>query len=608
MKTKSVLKVTVVVVTLLVLSMYFATTGSETLSSSPFAPPASSSTNNSSGAFYLAVDSYGSYTVNLNPFSTAALTPAGYTGLSLVFSPLMYLMNGEPIQPGLATSYSYASNLTSVTFTLRSGVDYSNGQPFNASDVVFSFHFIMSNPAIDVHGLSKIVKSVVAKSSTSVTFNLNNTAYSNLYAIVSQPILYPGQWANITNPSTAIVINPIGTGPYVASSITSSQFVFTWNSHYYFTGSHIPEIIMPSYPNVGAQANALVAGDINWLSGSFDADAPTWATQSANHFYFYPASGFLMLYLNTKMWPFNNSYVRTAIAYAVNRQVLSNESLQPPASNFVMPVLSNYLTSSFLAKYPNGNVYTYNTSYAASLMEKAGFHLSNGKWEAANGTQPSITLSGNGAAANVVANLNEMVTELTNFGFKANTYLPSGAIFYANLFAGNFSAGMGFLADTINPIAGLNTAFNGNYYEPIGTRAVGDYSRFVNASLTQNITLASQQASLSAQQPYIQNALYILINQTPSIPIAESISQNEFNTTGYTGINETSFKDALYSNSYGPVVSIAVPLVGVHAAVAKSTTPATPIIDYVAAIIVVIVVIAGVASYMVSRRKKEKGE
>ena len=604
MKANTTIMAAVTAVLILALSMLFVPINSGGMSGYSYAPQATGNST-SNNTFYLAVDSYGSFTANLNPFSAVALQPYGYTGLSLVFSPLMYLMNGQSPQPGVATSYSYSPNLTAITFHLRTGVEYNNGQPFNASDVLFTFNYIMAHHAIDSQGLHNFVKSVAA-SGNNVTFYLNDTAYTDLYSIMSQPMLYPAEWQNVNDPQNLTLTDPVGTGPFVASSVTSNGFTFTWNSHYYYTGAHLSTIVLQSYPTVTAEANALAAGSINWLSGAFDAQAPSWAAQNSTHFYFAPPSGFLMLQLNNNIWPLNNSNFRAAIANVFNRTALSNESLQPPAQNFVVPALNNYLTPSFLKQYPNGAVYTKNLSLATTLMEKAGYHLSGGQWLNATGVQATITLSGNGAAANVVANLNHMVTELTNFGIKAKTYLPSGAIFYSNMYQGNFSAGMGFLASTINPIGALNVSFSNYWHVPSGTSAKGDYSRFNNTSFTQNITLAARQTSLSGQQPYIDNALRVLINQTPAIPIAESVSQNEFNTAGFSGVNQTLFKDALYSNSFGPVVGISVPLVSVHFNPTKPSSSPLSVTDYAIIGGIVAVVIIGAAIGVSRRGKKEE--
>lgn len=580
--------------------------------SAPSFSAAASTSNNttSNGVFYLAVDSYGSFTPNMNPFSGISAYPYETTAISLVYSPLMYLMNGEPAQSGLATSYSYSNSNLNLTFTLRNNVEYSNGASFSASDVVFTFNYIMNHSKIDYQGLSSFITAVKQTGTNKVSFTLSDTAYTDLYKIMSQPIVYPSQFKNVTDPYNLTMTNPIGTGPFVAKSITSSQFEFTWNSHYYYTGSHLTTLVIPSYPTVTAEANALSSGNINWLSGAFEADAASWASQNSSHFYFTPPSGMLMLWINNLKWPMNSSDVRSAVSYVLDRQVLSNESLQPPSANYVIPALSNYLSPSFLAKYADGAYYTLNLTKAANYMKAAGFTKgSDGYWQAANGTEITMTLSCNGAAANVVANLNTIKTELDNFGIHANLYTPSGAIFYSNIYDGNYSAGIGFVPSTINPIGALNESFSSYWLVPAGTSAVGDFARYNNATVTHDLAMAARQSTLAGQQQYISNALSILLNQTPSVPVAMSISQNEFNTYGYNGVNQTSFKDALYSNTFG-LISIAVPLTPVHLASSSSTTSGSGLTtaDYVYIGVGVVVIIAAVVGGVTLSRRRKKEE
>ncbi|QRF75845.1 antimicrobial peptide ABC transporter periplasmic binding protein SapA [Thermoplasmatales archaeon] len=600
-------RVVVLLIAVMSVLMAIVPLGTSASSEPLYSSFAGTNVTSNTSVFYLAVDSYGSFTPNLNPFSGIASEPYETTAISLVYQPLMYLMNGEAPSPALATSYSYSSNLTNITFTLRSNVEYSNGASFGPSDVLFSFNYIMSHPNIDFQELTSFISSINQTGVDQVSFYLTTTAYTNLYAIMSQPIVYPNQFRNVSDPYGLTLTDPIGTGPFVAQSITASQFELSWNSHYYYTGSHISTLIIPSYPSVTAETNALSSGNINWFSGGFDAAAPTWAGQSPNHFYFYPPSGFLMLWINTHAWPLNMSLVRTAMAYVLNRNVLSNESLQPPAANFVEPALSNYLSPSFVTQYPNGSYYNLNLTKATSLMEQAGFTKgSNGYWQYKNNnTEVKVTLSGNGAASNVVANLNTISTEFKSFGIDASVYTPSGAIFYSNIYSGNYSMGMGFLPSTINPIGALQTGFSSTYLKPIGTSATGDYSRYNNTNVTKDLQKAANQTTLDGQRQYIQAALSILLNDTPAIPVAESISQNEFNTYGYAGVNQTTFKDALYSNTYG-LISIAVPLTHIYSTTSTSPTGLS-LTDYVIIGVVAVVIIAGVA-VVALRRNRTKEE
>jgi peptide/nickel transport system substrate-binding protein len=67
----------------------------------------------------------------------------GFVGAQL-FNSLLTFDNNLKLQPGLATSYSVDAQSGTYTFQLRKGVLWSDGQPFTAGDVKFSYEQIIS--------------------------------------------------------------------------------------------------------------------------------------------------------------------------------------------------------------------------------------------------------------------------------------------------------------------------------------------------------------------------------------------------------------------------------------------------------------------------------
>src|SRR5262245_34948297 len=63
------------------------------------------------------------------------------SGYQLVYEPLWFynMLNGEE-KPWLAESYTYNADFTEVAVKLRQGVEWSDGTPFTANDVQFTFH------------------------------------------------------------------------------------------------------------------------------------------------------------------------------------------------------------------------------------------------------------------------------------------------------------------------------------------------------------------------------------------------------------------------------------------------------------------------------------
>jgi peptide/nickel transport system substrate-binding protein len=84
--------------------------------------------------------------------------------VGLVYETLDYvnpLQNGK-VTPMLASSYSWGAGDKSVTFTIRSGVKFSNGTPLSANDVAYTFNLLKKYPALDLPGVWSVLSSVTA--------------------------------------------------------------------------------------------------------------------------------------------------------------------------------------------------------------------------------------------------------------------------------------------------------------------------------------------------------------------------------------------------------------------------------------------------------------
>ncbi|HEY1485135.1 MAG TPA: ABC transporter substrate-binding protein, partial [Micromonosporaceae bacterium] len=85
---------------------------------------------------------------NFNPFASTDLH-----GNLLIYEPLEI---PSPIDgtytPFLATGYKF-TDPTTLVYTLRSGVKWSDGKPFTADDVVFTFNLLKKYPALDTKGV-----------------------------------------------------------------------------------------------------------------------------------------------------------------------------------------------------------------------------------------------------------------------------------------------------------------------------------------------------------------------------------------------------------------------------------------------------------------------
>ena len=98
------------------------------------------------------------------------------TGLhQLIYEYFFYynLQTGEFI-PWLAESFEYGEDFDTLTVKLRDGVTWSDGEAFNADDVVFTYDLLRENPSmIWASEANNRVASVEKVDDLTVTFNLN---------------------------------------------------------------------------------------------------------------------------------------------------------------------------------------------------------------------------------------------------------------------------------------------------------------------------------------------------------------------------------------------------------------------------------------------------
>jgi len=155
---------------------------------------------------------------NFNPFASTALH-----GNLLIYEPLEI---PSPIDgtytPFLATGFKF-TDPTTLVYTLRSNVKWSDGQPFTADDVVFTFDLLKKYPALDSKGIWAQVADVTSSgNSVTVTFKSPNVPFA---AIVAQvPIVSKHVWSTVADPTKYADTKPIGTGPFTLDTFAPTEY------------------------------------------------------------------------------------------------------------------------------------------------------------------------------------------------------------------------------------------------------------------------------------------------------------------------------------------------------------------------------------------------
>lgn len=168
--------------------------------------------------------------INLNAYSTNKLA-----GGAFMFETL-YVVNTYNCEqvPWLAESYEWSADNLTLTFNVRQGVLWSDGQPFSAADVEFSFNLIKTNSGLDIETAWGSLKSVKAVDNT-VVFTFAKLALPDFFRICRTLIVPRHQWETFADPITEVNAKPIGTGPFVFESFNGEQVVAVKNETYWQT-------------------------------------------------------------------------------------------------------------------------------------------------------------------------------------------------------------------------------------------------------------------------------------------------------------------------------------------------------------------------------------
>ena len=108
---------------------------------------------------------------NFNPFNQ---TSARATTKDFIYEPLAIFnrLAGAKWEYRLAESFELADDLKSISFTLRDGLKWSDGEPLTVDDVVFTYDYLKTFPALDFNSGSKLMESVEKVDERTVRFKL----------------------------------------------------------------------------------------------------------------------------------------------------------------------------------------------------------------------------------------------------------------------------------------------------------------------------------------------------------------------------------------------------------------------------------------------------
>ncbi|MEA5531452.1 ABC transporter substrate-binding protein [Dolichospermum sp. UHCC 0684] len=319
------------------------------------------------------------------------------------------------IEGVLAQSWEISPDKTKITFTMREGLKWSDGQPLTVDDVVFTYNDIYLNENIptdtrDVLRVGKDRKLPTVKKidNRRVEFSvpepfrpfLLNTGASILPAHILEKSVktknkdgkleFLSKWG-VDTPPQELIVN----GPYKLERYDTSQRVIFRRNPYYWRKDaqgkpqpYIERIVWQIVESTDTSLLQFRSGDLDTIGVSPDYFSLLKVQEKQGNFRIYnggPSSStsFISFNLNKgkrknqplvdpikSKW-FNNVQFRQAVAYAIDRQTMLNNTFRGLGTpqNSPISVQSPY----FLSPEQGLKVYKYNPDKAKELLLKAGF-------------------------------------------------------------------------------------------------------------------------------------------------------------------------------------------------------------------------------------------
>lgn len=193
-------------------------------------------------------------------------TLSSYT---VVFDGLIHYGSGGTLEPGLATAWAVAEDGKSITFDLREGVSFSDGAPFDAEAAKWNLERWMGVDDFSWIGIADAYESIEINSPTQITVNLSRPVPAALLELtIVRPVRFLSPNAvDADGKQTA----PVGTGPWIVESYSSSETILTRNENYWGEKPSFSRMELKVVPDELARANALRAGEVDVIGGDWVA-------------------------------------------------------------------------------------------------------------------------------------------------------------------------------------------------------------------------------------------------------------------------------------------------------------------------------------------------
>lgn len=472
------------------------------------------------------------------------------------------------LDPWLATSIEPNEDFSEWTMTLREGVEWSDGESFNADDVVFTIDMVKGNEELSAREAATIraqVASVEKVDDHTVRLTLNApnprfpTENFGVRIFGSFLIMPEHVWSQAENPATFAFYPPVGTGPYVYTSGATNRMIWDRNDDYWGAKTGFQDLPEPQrliWLETGGEesrAQLLATNQIdaaqNVSIGTFEAvqaQNPAVIAWHDGYPYAWPDPCARQLEINTTVAPWDDPAMRRAVADIIDRTQIVNVAYEgTTVASQTMFVqygsMSPYIDA--VTNAGNGLSPTADLDAAKTAIEAAGYAMgSDGIYEM-DGEELSVDIHVNSASTEYTRTIDVIVEQLNRAGIAARAVPVENGVFWGEVLPfGAYEMSYSWLScGSVNEPWTSMTRYTTASVVPVGERSPGfnNSARWNSDAAAAYTAIVDQMAGMASDDPdlpgMVAEAYQHLDAEMPFVPLVQAAKLLPFNTTYWTG-------------------------------------------------------------------------
>lgn len=310
---------------------------------------------------------------NINPLGW--LTIPDYDAARMMYEPLTSV-NAEGQAIGhVAKDWETSDNGATYTWTIQDGITWHDGEPLTAEDVAFTFRSIKEYEWPYLGSLSSVIaepSEITVEDEYTVTTPLTQPYAALPLVLADLGLVVPKHiWSEYDNPTeVSNTEDPIGSGPFVFEEREQDQFInFSVDDEYWGETPDYESVSIEIISSTDSQVLTMKEGSGDMLRlqpGQYVNEI-----ESANNLEVVEGGSTYVTYIgvNTNRAPLSDQALRTAMAYAVDRNTVAdlvNAGYATPGYSPIPPGLEFYHNS-------DTSSYAHDQEQARTILSENGY-------------------------------------------------------------------------------------------------------------------------------------------------------------------------------------------------------------------------------------------